>query len=515
MNEINKIISVCPKCYGIPSLKIIIQHPEQIEIECQCSYHETIKIELYLKVLYELNFIDTEEKYKYPKCKRHNRLCDCFCVTCSKHICKFCRKTSEHSFHQIRKILKHLYLERIIRNINEAYDFLNNYIPLLTNKSIELFSDFSNVIKKQSDYYIETNKNILHVLQILVNTYTLSNNNYIIIENLHQNCNISCLPFYNNKKNNKVTFDLIMAYFIDNSILKEPYKMKINLQNMVVKKTYTQKYMFTYGVYKLKDYSYMAQSYEDIVFQSLFKSTNINFKKNITSIDFLEDGRFVLSLECSIILFKKEGDEYIEEHTYPDPNPKQLIDVVIGLPENRIASCGNDCLIKIWRTIEPYDLLYIITNNIDIDQLYLLSNKKYFLSGSRDLQLKMWDCAFYQCECIFNPVSWSYPNAIFELSQFRLIIGGETMITILNYNSKQIEMQFRKDWIEKIYAFIELRDGTLLLNQVNNKVLIRYNDRKKVLSRIPIRLLDKSYYFLSIDNTSFLSGKNIYQVIEY
>ena len=89
------------------------------------------------------------------------------------------------------------------------------------------------------------------------------------------------------------------------------------------------------------------------------------------------------------------------------------------------------------------------------------------------------------------------------------------MITILNYNSKQIEMQFRKDWIEKIYAFIELRDGTLLLNQVNNKVLIRYNDRKKVLSRIPIRLLDKSYYFLSIDNTSFLSGENIYQVIEY
>lgn len=516
MNEKNKKIVVCPKCFGIPFLKIIIQHPEQIEIDCQCSYHEIIKVEEYLNILYKLNYTDLDEKYKKPKCKKHNRICDCFCITCTKHLCKLCRKTSEHWSHLIRRIVKHFYIERIIRNINEAYDFLNNYIPLLINKSIERFPNYSQALKRQADYFKQINKNILHILQFLVNTYQLEQKNYIIIKNLHQNCNISCLPFYTEKK---VTFDLIMVYLLESCILKEPYSMKFNLQNMVIKnKDTTTPYEVFAGTYKLKDYSFITIKYSEIIYQFLWNKSCIDIfgsYERIYSIAFIEGERFVLGSSGSLIfIYQIKGDTIILEHIYYNAH-KQFI-TVVGLPENRIASCGSeDGLIKIWRSIEPYDELFCIsTHNRTIDTLFVLSNQRYFISGSIDSELKMWDITSYQCECVFSPVNWREQKAIFELSQCRLIIGGEKMITIINYKNKQIEMQFKKDWIEIIYAIIELRDGTLLFNQ-SNKILIRYNDRKKVFSKITSRKYNISHYMLNIDNTTFLSGGNKYQVIQY
>ena len=514
MNEINKRISVCPKCLGIPFLKIIIHHPEQIEIDCQCGYNEILKIEDYLNTLYKLNINDLDEKYKYPKCAQHNSIYDCFCLYCEEYICKFCRKISEHKYHFMRKVEKTLHSERIIKDINEAYNFLKIHIPLFTEKMMKKFPDFSQPIKNQSNYYLSINTNILHLIQILVNTYNLDQQNELIATNLNQNCHISCRPYDNYQR---LTFDLVMIYFMENCILQPPYKMECKIENAIIQKYYDYERSHSLGFHRLKDYTLIQVQDNQIIIKSFGEQTIINCSNGIiNTFDILEDEKIVTGeYNNKINIYKRKESTYILEHTIDNVSADSLI----ALPGNRFAFCGcEDSMINIMSSIEPYNLLYsIVYKKANKSYLYLLSNKLYFLSGSAkdDSEVKMWDVNTYQCECSFSPVSWFAEKSIFELPDNRLIIGGNKMITIINYQQKQIELQIIKNYIQGINAFMEIRDGTIIMNQKDTRTLIQYNDRKKEFRQVAYKHHHRASFFYVIDSCTFLSGDWKHELVYY
>ena len=69
-----------------------------------------------------------------------------------------------------------------------------------------------------------------------------------------------------------------MVYLLESCVLKEPYSMKFNLQNMVIKSKDTTPYEVYYGTYRLKDYSYITIKYNEIIYQFLWDKTCIDIK---------------------------------------------------------------------------------------------------------------------------------------------------------------------------------------------------------------------------------------------
>ena len=124
----------------------------------------------------------------------------------------------------------------------------------------------------------------------------------------------------------------------------------------------------------------------------------------------------------------------------------QMVSKVIVLPNNRIASCSLDRLIKIWKSDPPYSdtpLKVLKGHRGYVISLIYIKERDILISGSDDQSLRFWNMTTYQCVSSIKGVSCCDVNVFFQIDSNRVIIGERYQITIINIDKLNREYYCR------------------------------------------------------------------------
>ena len=106
---------------------------------------------------------------------------------------------------------------------------------------------------------------------------------------------------------------------------------------------------------------------------------------HIFSICELEDGTIVSSSFDNTIMI----DEYKIKDAYDG-----ILNKLITLPNNRIASCSEDKKIKLWKSNPPFKVLE--GHNASVTSLLYIKDRDIMISGAIDCTLRLWNMSTYQ-----------------------------------------------------------------------------------------------------------------------
>ena len=159
-------------------------------------------------------------------------------------------------------------------------------------------------------------------------------------------------------------------------------------------------------------------------------------RRSVLSICELDDGTIV---SCS-----DDKSICIGSHTIPNAH-RDIINQVISLPNNRIASCSADGRIKIWKSDPPYSNIPIneILNNGDISSILYIKERDLLLAISNDYSLKLISLNTFQYVTIILNVFCCNANGMYQLDRDKVIIGESNKIQIININKCIVETEVK------------------------------------------------------------------------
>ena len=204
----------------------------------------------------------------------------------------------------------------------------------------------------------------------------------------------------------------------------------------------------------------------------LVLSTKNEANKNFLFINHVNNGILLSSsltaclLDNSTIVTNTKGENIcIGDHIIYKAHD-QMVSKVIILPNNRIASCSLDRIIKIWNSVPPYSdtpLKVLKGHRGYVISLIYIKERDILISGSDDKSLRFWNMTTYQCVSIIKEVSCCDVNVFFQMDSNRIIIGERNQITILNVDKCSIENTIVDKELDYVSCFCMLRDKKTIL----------------------------------------------------
>ena len=303
----------CQKCNLIPLIQIIPQQ-NNIKIFSSCKCHKQYQsIEAFIKKNYKNDIVDINkiskeslinEYYKYKNKKEENKV--------------------DINF--------------IINKLNQAKDKIRKEGMEIKERIIEIYQRKINEINQLYDNYIKKNNNIILVIEQMIKSYQLINDNQSNIYNLLNNCS------FNDKNKSK---NLLKNYITLDSLFKNAenyFNEELIILNSSKSEGFENKYLF-------------------------FSNNSIR--------TFIElDGGICASCsnnQSNIYLYNLNDLNY-ENYSFK----AHLKDVnwIIKSNKNNIISCSDDGIIKIWPIITTSFLLKIKSNISEEKDLKVYKTKK-------------------------------------------------------------------------------------------------------------------------------------------
>lgn len=161
----------------------------------------------------------------------------------------------------------------------------------------------------------------------------------------------------------------------------------------------------------------------------------------------------------------------------------------IPITKNRIASCSLDSSIRIWEGLKPYNQVTSFTQDGAIRSIIQLKSKVILLSGSNAQTLLFWDLTNNKKIALIQNVTCNSMNAIYEISNGKVIIGNcdiQNILLIVNILTYQIETLITDSiFIEKdtsswfgVFSFMEIEDSIIVGCPNGNYYQISITDYK-------------------------------------
>lgn len=150
-----------------------------------------------------------------------------------------------------------------------------------------------------------------------------------------------------------------------------------------------------------------------------------------------------------------------------DTNTNSWIVKVIPLSRNRIGCITRNNKILFFNSEEPYNEIRTIETSQRLNSIYQINDKEMLLCFLNDDSLSFMNLETYNWIKTINHVPCYSRRSIVELTDGRIITGGENMITIIkNY---QIETQIVDKIIGKVESLLVLDNKKVLIGSGNQK----------------------------------------------
>ena len=508
LNE-KKILPLCPECGRLPSLQFQGYPISCISIKCECGLNDSFDINEYLKK--NKNNQDTIIR----NCQIHLLPFSEFCVSCQKNICQKCIEHNRHSKKEIKcePSFNNRTLELKL-NLKKVLDEASQYMVKLKNKFIFSLIEMINTIESKYEEWSITIKNIHELLEMIIDSYSQEEPNYYIIKNIKsiQQVNLQKYEYENTSITNEENYTNLINYF-DNSILFEQIQKTFNPSDFVEEKKITNVHKSSIRALILLKDGRLASSSSDCTIKIYNKKTYeceltlTGHKDSIWSICSLDNNRIVSSSSDKQIKIWKISDKTFScEHTIKNAHDDEILSV-IALSKNRIASCGSDSNINIW-SLDSYNLLAKLPVKREkksiIKSIIQLNKKEILVSGGYDADLCIWNLNTYNIIKRFPNIVCTWSNALLQIDDNRIIVGGKSKISIINITSQTIEHNIQGSFIGDIFSFLKLRNGNILFG-VGSRSLYLYSSHTQKSYEIPNSHTYSINCLLAINTSNFAS----------
>ena len=435
-----------------------------------------------------------------PKCNNHPKLKiqkDLINITC-KCGYKNTQKISTYlSTITSKKTSTNNPLIEMLNDINKGYQHLLSYFTFLKNNKISQLTETINRIESSYEESIQRNNNILFLMQILITNYDGSNEMKVDLSS-------NVINISECKERNSV--DGVINYFKNYSIIQ---KKKINIADIKSVKTITE-INNPISLLRLKDKKIAVCLFRQAI--QIFDPSNdfhcdqVIKRENLNSVCQLEDGTLVLgTVDGSIVI----GDYTIPNANGEDPDRGFL--TVIALPNNRIASCSDEKVIRIWKSNPPYSdtpIKVLEGHQRKVAALLCIRERNTLISGSSDEnyigKLRLWNLDTYQCVSVIKDVDCWVSCGLYQIDECRVISGGRKTFSIVNIDKGIIEKTINDESLSYVNCFIKLRDNKTIICGCDEGVFCYYDmETQKYIKEK--KHDDHVVDILEIDNTTFIS----------
>ena len=206
----------------------------------------------------------------------------------------------------------------------------------------------------------------------------------------------------------------------------------------------------------------------------------------------------------NILTCSSEGDIYIysitkctfelvhkfsSAHTEGQWNSK-WISVVKEISNNRIASGANDKTIKIWNSNEPYNCIATLKgHNFSVCAILQLKGQELLVSSSKERTLRIWSLITYQCITVINNVQCYDTGGMMEIKGNRVLVGGESTITVVDIGKLRIEKTIHDPLINTLYSVCYLNNDKYIFGNQKGDFIV-YNEAKNSV----VRKIEKAHF---------------------
>lgn len=425
----------------------------------------------------------------------------------------------------------------ITNQISKGFTHLNEYFTQLKNHYINKLTNQINELESSYEISYNINKDILSLLQTLIKNYKCRNS---IINSIQE------LNFYTCE--NSATIEDVINYLKTYDITeKKIIKKEIDLFNQDILldlseiKSKKEDYDKIDTLLDILDNS--KRTKQLVLTNDVFtKKRKINsHSKEVNSLLLLQDNRIASCSEDNTIRIFNPSKWYkceqIIENTSPvisicqmdngtivsaidnDSNcirigehiwigiHDELINKIITLSNNRIASCSGDKTIKIMMKNPNNRALIIIKSLIGhrepVISLLYIKEKEMLISGSTD-GLLIWDMKTYELKSCIKGVSCTFRNALYQFDNNRVLVGSERKFYIVNIDKFVIERVVGCRKYGFVNCFIKMRDNMILCGCDKGKFLL-YNMETNQNKMIRKSIIGDINDLLKIDCGTFIS----------
>ena len=514
------------------------------------------------------------------KCKLHNNeFTQFYCLQCNEEICPFCLtkigKHSEHrtiKFEKLEKLgeeiinkLKYKNYEDCVKNLDNIREKNINE----KNKQIENFQiQIQNLIEKiksiEDNYIKQINEKIEylnHVIDVMKESYkyfylmlSKEKKEYKDLTFLREIAEINNIKsFYSNYDDISKAYKLIDKFGLDNKLYytygikmdTTPFQFSAKFEKVFYKKfkmnksnEENKKEIRIKSKYNLQNMNYPEIKYDK----------NINTKEgNIYSI--CKTNKDEIAVACGndiYIISDLSSDIYKSIDKYPclKSHTKNIICMTV-LPENKLASAGEDTFIKIWNLynkklfssisknykridsllsyknncllVGAYNIIKIINYETKEELVSLMGHDKsiccireiypdILATSSYDNTIKVWDLNYKVCEYTL----YGHDSPVFcilLLKDGRLISGSGSQnksLKVWNLDKRICEFSLIGHKRE-VRDIKQLRNGLVVTASMDKTIKI-WNIHKKICVQTLISHNDVIFSLCVIDKKRFASG---------
>ena len=184
----------------------------------------------------------------------------------------------------------------------------------------------------------------------------------------------------------------------------------------------------------------------------------------------------------------------------------QWISVVFQISNNRIASGAADNTIKIWNDSEPYNCIATLIGHTDIiSSILQLKGQELLVSCARDQTLRIWSLINYQCITVINKVKSYDTGGMMEIKGNRVLVGGESTITVVDIGKLRIEKTISEPFLDYIYSACYLDNDKYIFGNYNGDFII-YNEASNTIERKIDKVHSKCISFILRINDKMISS---------
>lgn len=461
--------TVCPNCNDSPYL-IIEKESPFVNIKCEnCGLVKTENLLNYL------NFIKNLQNRRGVEENFYSR--SAYCEECKKYITESTLK--EHQGHTLVNLCSYVSTkekkEKIIegnahisgycRDLKEKYFVkMNNEIEKLEKKIKEIKNEMEN-LEKEYQIFKEKNSSVLLLMNVIIKNYEKEKRNYYLLQNFH---NLPKICIY--KCNGENNYKTIMRYYQLYSITHQP--MTIRDVHKIKK---IEQDDLLQNIINLKNGKIAMCGYDDKITildpkNNFEKVLSIPLDNTIYSICQLENEQIVSCCQENLHFWSISDSNYVCVHKI-ETQHDSTINHVVPLTGNRIASTAYDNTIKIWETIPPYKCLSTLQkHNNTVYSAIQIKGKEILVSGSNDERLCVWSLKTYQLQNIITKVCCSGRNALLQINNNQIIVGGDNVISIVDINSYQILNQIKNSKIDSIYGIKPINEDLFIFGSSNGYI---------------------------------------------
>ena len=242
--------------------------------------------------------------------------------------------------------------------------------------------------------------------------------------------------------------------------------MKHN-QKMFLRKNITEHKSLIYSIIELFD-GRIASCSDDSTIKIFNKKTFkceltlTGHRRGVRCINQLNNSKLISgSGDSSIKIWSITDDSYTCEHTI-EKAQNGLLNSLIPLTNNRMASSCTETSIKIWNSNYPYNLIIILDSQIKkATSLTQVKNKEILIAGEYlNERISVYNLYNYQKETVIEGVYCCFNNLY--ISNNILMIGGKNAIAIINLTNFKIEKICKNPIFRRVGSFISYEQDNIL-----------------------------------------------------